>query len=190
MPRRTSAAREAERRARLDRGKPYAEFVAEWETDLPPADVPFYGSWNDRRVLHRGTQEDTCPADAIVPVMMPDPKDVRIAALEAELAELQAWVRLARTRRREHHERAGRLGAGQRERLTWLDCDRYVWAVFAGGSEHWHDDPGSMIAAAAQAQKLCAPMCSASICGSVRPSSRGRCDASSICAVSRAGAEV
>jgi hypothetical protein len=84
----TAAARETERRARLERGKPYAEFVAEWETDLPPAGVPFYGSWNDRRVLHLGTPEETCPADAIRPVMMPDPKDVQIAALQAKIAEL------------------------------------------------------------------------------------------------------
>jgi N-methylhydantoinase B/oxoprolinase/acetone carboxylase alpha subunit len=86
----TAAARDAERRARLERGKPYAEFVAQWETELPPADVPYFGSWNDRRVLHRGSQEDTCSADAIIPAMMPDPKDVRIAQLEAKLAQLQA----------------------------------------------------------------------------------------------------
>ncbi|ABD11610.1 N-methylhydantoinase B/acetone carboxylase, alpha subunit [Frankia casuarinae] len=85
----TTAAREAERAARLRRGKPYAEFVKEWETETPPADVPFFGSWGDPRVLFRGTPQDTCPADAIVPVMMPDPKDVRIAQLEAKLAELQ-----------------------------------------------------------------------------------------------------
>jgi hypothetical protein len=86
----TAAARDAERRARLGRGKPYAEFVQEWETDLPPANVPYYGSWQDRRVLFMGSQEATCPADAIVPVFMPDPRDVRIAQLEAKLAELQA----------------------------------------------------------------------------------------------------
>jgi hypothetical protein len=41
-----------------------------------------------------------------------------------------------------------------RERLTWLDTDRYVWSVFAGACEHWYDDPGTMIGATAQAQKL------------------------------------
>ncbi|MCK9930579.1 hydantoinase B/oxoprolinase family protein [Frankia sp. Mgl5] len=85
----TSAAKDAERAARLKRGKPYAEFVKDWETETPPADVPFFGSWRNPRVLFRGTPEDTCPADAIVPVMMPNPKDVRIAQLEAKLAELQ-----------------------------------------------------------------------------------------------------
>jgi hypothetical protein len=42
----------------------------------------------------------------------------------------------------------------RRDRLTWLDADRYVWSVFAGACEHWHDDPGTMIGATAQAQKL------------------------------------
>jgi N-methylhydantoinase B/oxoprolinase/acetone carboxylase alpha subunit len=86
----TAATRDAERRGRLERGKPYAEFVAGWESDLPPADVPYYGSWNDRSVLYLGNQQTTCPADAIAPVFMPDPKDVRIAQLEAKIAALQA----------------------------------------------------------------------------------------------------
>jgi acetone carboxylase alpha subunit len=85
----TTAARDAERAARRKRGKPFAEFVKDWETETPPADVPFYGSWGDPRVLFRGTPEDTCPSDAIVSVMMPNPKDVRIAELEGKLAELR-----------------------------------------------------------------------------------------------------
>jgi hypothetical protein len=44
--------------------------------------------------------------------------------------------------------------SGRRDRLTWLDCDRYVWSVFAGAPERWHEDPGTMIGATAQAQKL------------------------------------
>jgi N-methylhydantoinase B/oxoprolinase/acetone carboxylase alpha subunit len=85
----TAAARDAERAARLKRGKPYAEFVKEWETETPPSDVPYYGSWNDPRTLFLGNPESTCPSDAIAPVIMPDPKDVRIAQLEAQIAELQ-----------------------------------------------------------------------------------------------------
>lgn len=84
----TDLARKAERVARLERGKPYDEFVAEWETELPPSDVPYFGSWNDPEVLHLGTPDRTCPASAIEPVMMPDPNVVRIAALEAEVARL------------------------------------------------------------------------------------------------------
>jgi len=41
-----------------------------------------------------------------------------------------------------------------RDRLTWLDTDRYVRSVFAGACEHWYDDPGTMVAATAQAQQL------------------------------------
>jgi N-methylhydantoinase B/oxoprolinase/acetone carboxylase alpha subunit len=85
----TAAARATERAKRKARGKPYKEFVKTWETAKPPAHLPFYGSWSDRSLLYRGTPEDTCPADAIRPVMMPDPKDVRIAALEAELEALK-----------------------------------------------------------------------------------------------------
>jgi|GEM_PF-6783483 len=42
----------------------------------------------------------------------------------------------------------------RRDRLTWLDGERYVRSVFAGACEHWHEDPGTMIGATAQAQKL------------------------------------
>ena len=92
----TKKARKAERTKRKRRGKPYKEFVAKWEKDEPPKDVPYYGSWIDRDVLYRGTPDNTCPADAIVSVMMPDPKDVRIAELERELA---ACKRTQRTRK-------------------------------------------------------------------------------------------
>lgn len=85
----TRKARDAVRAQRLADGTPYKDFVAGWETEKPPADVPFYGSWNDRGTIYMGTPDKTCPADAIVSVMMPDPKDVRIAALEAELAAVK-----------------------------------------------------------------------------------------------------
>jgi hypothetical protein len=85
----TQKARDAEREMRKSRGKPYKEFVKGWETPKPPRDVPFYGSWNDKTLLYRGSPDDTCPADGIVPVMMPNPKDVRIAELEAELAAIK-----------------------------------------------------------------------------------------------------
>jgi hypothetical protein len=84
----TEKARNAVRAERLAKGKPYKEFVAQWESAEPPSDVPFYGSWNDRETIYLGSPDKTCPADAIVSVMMPDPKDVKIAALEAQLAEL------------------------------------------------------------------------------------------------------
>jgi N-methylhydantoinase B/oxoprolinase/acetone carboxylase alpha subunit len=42
----TAAAREDERRARLERGKPFDEFVAQWRRDEPPAGLPYLGSWS------------------------------------------------------------------------------------------------------------------------------------------------
>lgn len=46
----TEHARELERKSRLSRGKPYADFVEEWEKLAPPADIlTFYGSWPDAR---------------------------------------------------------------------------------------------------------------------------------------------
>lgn len=85
----TQAARDAEREKRKARGKPYKEFVREWESAKPPRDVPYYGSWDDRGTIYLGTPDKTCPADAIQSVMMPDPKDIRIAKLEAEIAALK-----------------------------------------------------------------------------------------------------
>ena len=81
----TTTARQAERAKRKSLGKPYHEFVKGWETKEPPAHLPFYGSWKDRDLIYRGSPNDTCKADAIVGVMMPNPKDVRIAKLEAML---------------------------------------------------------------------------------------------------------
>jgi N-methylhydantoinase B/oxoprolinase/acetone carboxylase alpha subunit len=44
-PQATAAARAAERKARLERGKPYDEFVAAWRREEPPASLPFLGTW-------------------------------------------------------------------------------------------------------------------------------------------------
>lgn len=41
---------------------------------------------------------------------------------------------------------------GRRDRLTWLDVDRYVWAVFAGSPARWYADPAILAATAGQAQ--------------------------------------
>ena len=85
----TQRARDAERERRKARGRPFAEFCAEWTKPEPPAHLPFYGSWDDRGKIYRGSAADWCPADAIESVTMPDPKDVRIAELEAELVRLK-----------------------------------------------------------------------------------------------------
>lgn len=42
----------------------------------------------------------------------------------------------------------------RRDRLTWLDADRYVWSVFAGRPDRWYEDPATLAAATAQAHPL------------------------------------
>ena len=42
----TRQAREAERQARARRGRPYAEFAAEWNSRRPPEEIlAYYGEW-------------------------------------------------------------------------------------------------------------------------------------------------
>jgi acetophenone carboxylase len=48
----TEERRAAERQARLQRGRPYAEFEAEWSQKRPPEEIlAYYGSWPDARPL-------------------------------------------------------------------------------------------------------------------------------------------
>ncbi|MDN5937388.1 MAG: hydantoinase B/oxoprolinase family protein [Salinisphaera sp.] len=83
----THAARDAERDDRKRRGLSYDDFLAKHVSDTPPAYPAFYGSWNgDRDTIYHGRPDHKTTADAIEPIMMPDPKDVRIAELEAQLA--------------------------------------------------------------------------------------------------------
>lgn len=41
----TERARAGARAERIERGRPYDEFIAEWRREAPPEDVPFLGSW-------------------------------------------------------------------------------------------------------------------------------------------------
>ncbi|WP_320669490.1 hydantoinase B/oxoprolinase family protein [Patulibacter defluvii] len=70
-PAETERLRAEERAARLRRGVPFAEFERRWTSDLPPAGLPYYGSWADREVIHAGSTEVTMPADQLQSVMMP-----------------------------------------------------------------------------------------------------------------------
>ena len=83
----TSAARDALRAERKTESKPYADFVAEWTKPTPSPDVPYYGSWDDPAFVFAGSPESKHPAGLVnPPIMMPNPLDVKIARLEAELA--------------------------------------------------------------------------------------------------------
>ena len=83
----TEQARDTERQARLADSKPYAEFCKTWVKDKPGKDVPYYGCWADRTMLHAGSPDAVHPAGQVnPPVIMANPMQVRIDALEAELA--------------------------------------------------------------------------------------------------------
>jgi acetone carboxylase, alpha subunit len=88
----TTELRAAERRARIARGVPYDEFVGTWSTPEPPEHLPYMGCWGadvstvygvmmGKRVKMQGP--------ALQGQFMPNPKDLRIARLEAENAELR-----------------------------------------------------------------------------------------------------
>ncbi|MEM8785356.1 MAG: hydantoinase B/oxoprolinase family protein [Pseudomonadota bacterium] len=84
----TDEARAAVRKARLARGKSYEEFVAGWQTEKPPAHLPYFGSWDDPTVLHRGSPDDTCTTDNIQPVFLPNPHEAEVIRLRKELDDL------------------------------------------------------------------------------------------------------
>jgi len=89
----TEKLRQKEREARKRRGVPFKKFVKKWSKKEPPAHLPFYGCWGpDRSVIYGGSPDAKMPADAIQSIMMPNPKDVRIAELEGEIAKLARKV--------------------------------------------------------------------------------------------------
>jgi N-methylhydantoinase B/oxoprolinase/acetone carboxylase alpha subunit len=91
----TQKARDKERASRKRRGKPFKQFCKQWTTKTPPAKLPFYGCWDDPALIFGGSPDVTMTPDTMQSIMMPNPKDVRIAELEAELEA--AEKKLART---------------------------------------------------------------------------------------------
>ena len=81
----TERARAEERQRRIQRGKPYDDFVREWVQPEPPENVPYYGSWDNRDLLYLGNRSEKAARGATQSVMMPDPREVRIAELEQRL---------------------------------------------------------------------------------------------------------
>jgi acetone carboxylase, alpha subunit len=84
----TRRLRDEYRLERIHRGKPFDEFCKEWVTPEPPANLPYYGSWDNPSEIFATSagQRIKMEADKLVGVFMPNPKDVRIAVLEAQLA--------------------------------------------------------------------------------------------------------
>lgn len=84
----TRRLRQEYRRERIRRGKRFDDFCREWVTPEPPQHLPYYGSWENPREIYATSagQRIKMASDQLVGVFMPNPKDVRIAELEAKLA--------------------------------------------------------------------------------------------------------
>ena len=71
-------------------------FCAAWVKPEPDPALPFFGAWGDNQgpILARppGGPAVVMPADAVQGVMISNPKDRRIAELEAENERLRADV--------------------------------------------------------------------------------------------------
>ena len=93
----TAQARATERLARLERSKPYDEFVSEWVTPEPAAHLTYFGSWDDTSVIYAQNpaigMSVKMDADKLQGFYMPNPKDLRIAQLEAELEACRGSVK-------------------------------------------------------------------------------------------------
>ena len=86
----TEKARVTLRKKRLKKGMTYKQYMKKHVTKKPPEYPPFYGCWgSDRDTIYAGSPDVKTSADAIQPIMMPNPKDVRIAELEAQIKKLQ-----------------------------------------------------------------------------------------------------
>ncbi len=95
----TEKARARIRKTRLQRGKPFAEFCAEFVKPEPPKDLAYYGSWGSWTpetpdivatvYSIDGPERVTAPLQELPIVMVPDRREVKIAKLEARIAELE-----------------------------------------------------------------------------------------------------
>lgn len=87
----TETMRAKERKARIARGIPYDEFVKTWVKDEPSPDLPYMGSWGDDNstliITPPGEERYRVPAGS-TGVMISNPKDRRIAELEAKVEQL------------------------------------------------------------------------------------------------------
>ena len=85
--------------AHLTEGVPFDEFCAAWVKSEPDPALPYLGAWgaNDGPVIANppGGVRVVMPSDAVEGVMLSNPKDRRIAELEAEVAALKAKLAAA-----------------------------------------------------------------------------------------------
>ncbi len=83
----TAQLRDEERERRKRRGRRYDEFVDAWVRKQPPPDVPYFGAWDHDNLIYLGSPSQTAAPGASRGVTMPNPNEVRIAALEQRLRE-------------------------------------------------------------------------------------------------------
>ena len=90
----TAQLRNDYRKERIRRGKPFDKFCKDWVTPEPPAHIPYFGSWDDNKQIYATSagQRIKMDADKLQGVFMPDPKDIRIAELEAQLSALKSGL--------------------------------------------------------------------------------------------------
>lgn len=80
------------RKQRIARGKPFDQFCAEWVTPEPPAELPYFGSWGNPKLIygtHAG-QRIAMDGDKLQGMFMLNPKDVQIAQLQAKVKALES----------------------------------------------------------------------------------------------------
>jgi hypothetical protein len=83
----TKALRDSERKARIARSKPFAEFIEEFVTDGPDAALPYLGSW-DNDVTETWILGQKMPSEQRFPAVFRDPKDVEIEQLKSQIKSL------------------------------------------------------------------------------------------------------
>ncbi|AXQ27887.1 acetone carboxylase subunit alpha [Solimonas sp. K1W22B-7] len=79
---------------RIRRGKPFDQFCKEWVTPEPPANIPYFGSWENTKEIYATTmgQRVKMPADQLQGAFMLNPKDVQIMQMEGEIEKLKAQL--------------------------------------------------------------------------------------------------
>ncbi|MGW8813447.1 hydantoinase B/oxoprolinase family protein [Gordonia terrae] len=70
LPEETERLREQERRTRLDESVPFDEFEGRWSTSGPGEELPFYGAWADKTVIHAGPVNPPMSSAALQSVFM------------------------------------------------------------------------------------------------------------------------
>ena len=89
----TEDARKQQRKARLARGKPFDDFCASWVKPGPDESLPYFGSWGDENddivAAPPGGETIRMRGPILDGVLLSNPKDRRIAELEAEVRALR-----------------------------------------------------------------------------------------------------